>query len=120
LRCHTLQYVKLNAMGKFGKRPALRVTGAAGRATLLAVPVSKISAFPGDAVDVGRLVAHYALVVGTDIEAADVVTPDDEDVGLFGRRIRRAQRSKGNNQAHTNSKTCCYKPIDQTHCLTSP
>jgi hypothetical protein len=68
----------------------------------------------------GVLVAHYALVVDTDAEAADIVTPDYEDVRFFGRRIRRAQRSKGNNQAHTNSKTCCYKPIDQTHCLTPP
>ena len=59
---------------------------AAGGAALLAVPVGEERAFLRDAVDVRRLVAHHALVVGADVEAADVVAPDDEDVGLLRRR----------------------------------
>jgi hypothetical protein len=56
---------------------------AAGGAALLAVPVGEQRATLGDAVDVRGAVAHHALVVGADIEAADVVTPDDEDVRLL-------------------------------------
>ena len=56
---------------------------AAGGAALLAIPVGEQRAFFGDAVDVGRLVAHDAAVVGADVELADVVAPDDEDVGLL-------------------------------------
>jgi hypothetical protein len=56
--------------------------GAAGCAALLAVPVRKHSAFGCDAVDIRRLVAHHPHVVGRDIELADVIPPDDEDVGF--------------------------------------
>jgi hypothetical protein len=57
---------------------------AAGGAALLAVPVGVHAAFPGDPVDVGRAVAHHAVVVGADIEPTDVIAPDDEDVRLAG------------------------------------
>ncbi len=56
---------------------------AAGRATLLAVPVGKQRPFLGDAIDVRRLVAHHALVVGADVPVADVIAPDDDDVGFL-------------------------------------
>ena len=72
--------------------------GAAGRAALLAVPVGEDGAFFGDAVNVGRLVAHHAHVVGADVELADVVTPDDQDVGLVGCRGR-LQRHKQNQES---------------------
>ena len=49
--------------------------GTAGGAALLAVEVGEHRAFPGDAVDVGRPVAHDAVVVAADIEPADVVAP---------------------------------------------
>ena len=68
--------------------------GAAGGAALLAVPVGEQRAFLGDAVDVGRFVAHHALIVGADVEAADVVTPDDQDVGLVG-GLRHGWRGEG-------------------------
>ena len=58
---------------------------AAGRAALLRVGVGEERAFLRDAVDVRRLVAHDAEVVGADVVDADVVAPDDEDVGLLGR-----------------------------------
>ena len=58
--------------------------GAPGGAALLAVPVGEERAFLGDAVDVGRPVAHHAVVVGADVELADVVAPDDQDVRLGG------------------------------------
>ncbi len=54
--------------------------GAPGRAALLGVGVGEPHAFVGDAVDVGRLVAHQAIRVGADIGLTDVVAPDDHDV----------------------------------------
>ena len=50
---------------------------------LLAVVVEEADALLGDAVDVGRLVAHQAVAVGADVADADVVAEDDEDVGLI-------------------------------------
>ncbi len=61
--------------------------GAAGGAALLAVPVGEERAFLGDAIDVRRLVAHHALVVGAEVPVADVVAPEDEDVGLLWWRL---------------------------------
>ena len=65
-------------------RPEARLagdeTGAAGRAALLAVPVGEQGAFLGDAVDIGRPVAHLAEVVRADVPVADVVAPENQDV----------------------------------------
>ena len=38
-------------------------------------------AFVGDAINIGRAVAHHTAVVGADVPVADVVRHDDEDVG---------------------------------------
>ena len=57
--------------------------GAAGGAGLLAVIVGEYRALIGDAVDVGRAIAHHAAIVGADVPVADVVGHDDEDVGLL-------------------------------------
>ncbi len=62
---------------------------AARRAALLGVGVREQRPFLRDAVDVRRLVAHHAEVVGADVVDADVITPDHEDVGLLVRRLRR-------------------------------
>ena len=51
--------------------------------TLLAIPVREQRTFLGDAVNVGRLVAHHAAVIATRVVPADVVAPEDEDVGLL-------------------------------------
>ena len=56
---------------------------AAGGAARLAVVVGEQHAVARDAVDVGR-VSHQAVGVGTHVPDADVVAPDDEDVGLPG------------------------------------
>ena len=37
----------------------------------------------GDTIDVRRFVAHHAAVVGADVEPADVVAPDHQDIGLL-------------------------------------
>ena len=57
--------------------------GPACRAALLCVVVGEGDAFPRDAVDVRRLVAHHAAVVVADVPGADVVAPDAEDVRLL-------------------------------------
>ena len=56
---------------------------ASGRAALLAIPVGEERALLRDPVNVGRLVAHHALVVRADVPIADVIAPDDEDVGFL-------------------------------------
>ena len=77
---------------------------AAGGAALLAVPVGEQRALLGDAVDVRRPVAHHAHVVGADVELADVVAPDDEDVGflrlLRGGRRGEQRHGDGHRQGH--------------------
>ena len=55
----------------------------AGRAALLAVVIGEGDALVRDAVDVGRPVAHLAPVVVADVPPADVVAPQDQDVGLL-------------------------------------
>ena len=54
--------------------------GAARGAALLGVVVGEGHAFVGDAVDVGRAVAHLAAAVVADVPPADVVAPEDQDV----------------------------------------
>ena len=56
--------------------------GAAGRTGVLPVPGLEARAFGRDAVDVGRAVAHHAIVVATAVPPADVVAPNDQEVGL--------------------------------------
>ena len=78
---------------------------ASGGAALLAVPVGEERAFLGDAVDVGRLVAHHALVVGADVPVADVVAPDDQDVRLArGRLLRRCVRGDHEGQRRNDAE----------------
>ena len=56
---------------------------ASGRAGLLAIPVREHCAFLREPVNVGRLVAHHATVIATRVVPPDVVTPENEDVGLL-------------------------------------
>ena len=67
---------------------------AAGGAALLRVVVGEAEAFGGDAVDVGRAVAHHAAVVEADVPGTDVVAPDDEDVRLLVLRPRVGRQGK--------------------------
>ena len=68
---------------------------AAGGAALLAVGVGEEHAFVGDAVDVGRPVAHQPVAVAAQVRDADVVAPDDEDVRLVGHQAARSFRRAG-------------------------
>src|SRR5882672_6336188 len=63
--------------------------GAPGGAALLTIPVREHRPFLDDAINVGRLIAHLAVVVRGDIPPADVVDPEDEDVGFFAWPHRR-------------------------------
>ena len=68
--------------------------GAARRAARLGVIVGEQHAFGGELVEVRRLARHDAAVIGADIEPADVVAHDEDDVGLAARgggrgRLRR-------------------------------
>jgi len=81
--------------------------GSRSRSTTFAsVPISPTTsiaedrAFFGDAVNVGRVEPHHAVAVGADVPHPDVVTHDDEDIGLLllcrhrtcDQRKRRGQR----------------------------
>ena len=56
---------------------------AAGRTALLAVVVGEDHPLVGDAIDVGRAVAHQPHRVGADVGLPDIVAPDDQDVGTL-------------------------------------
>jgi hypothetical protein len=53
-----------------------------GGTTLLAVPVGEERTLVGNAVDVGRFVTHHALVISADVPVADVIAPENQDVGF--------------------------------------
>ena len=81
---------------RIGDWPVMKAARPGG-AGLLAVVVGEDRAFAGDAVDVGRAVAHHAAIVGADVPVADVVAHDDQDVGLCRRRLgqRRCAEDEG-------------------------
>jgi len=55
----------------------------AGRAALLAVIVGEREALVRNPVDVRRLISHHPSVVVAYVPGADVVTPNNEDIGFF-------------------------------------
>jgi hypothetical protein len=61
---------------------AQREGGPPRRARLLAVGVGEQRSRAGDAIDVRGAVGHDAVVVGADVVHADVITPDNENVGF--------------------------------------
>ena len=73
--------------------------GASRRAALLTVPIGEGRAVAADRVDVGRAVAHHAHVVGAQVESADVVAPDHQDVRL----ARRGGRGRTRRRSHPGS-----------------
>ena len=58
---------------------------APGGARLLAVGIGEHHAFLGQPVDVWCLVAHQSVAVAAQVRDADVIAPDDEDVGFLAR-----------------------------------
>ena len=61
---------------------------AAGRATRLGVVVGEAHALGGEPVEVRRAPGHNASVVGADVEPADVVAHDEDDVRPLSARWR--------------------------------
>ena len=57
--------------------------GAASGATLLAVEVGEHRALSGDAIDIRGAIPHHAVVVTTDVEPADVVAHDEQNVRMI-------------------------------------
>src|SRR5260221_13693832 len=71
--------------------------------TRFGVIVGEQHAFLGDFVEVRRLACHQAAVISADVPHADIVAHDDDDVGLFGRRLRLREawnQSSGQKQGH--------------------
>jgi len=71
--------------GKTGAEDALaHDKGGTSRGTgLFSIIVGKGHALFGDAVDIGGLVPHHAVGIVTDVGLADIIAPDDQDVGLL-------------------------------------
>ncbi len=53
-----------------------------GGAALLGIIVDELAALLGDPVDVRGLIPHQPIAVTTEVALADVVAPEDEDVGF--------------------------------------
>ncbi len=53
------------------------------RAALLRISIGEQRAFLCDAVNVRRAIAHDAMVIGADVVHANIVAPEDEDVGFL-------------------------------------
>src|SRR5215475_3704984 len=60
-------------------------------AALLGVIVGEHYAFLRDAIDVRRPVTHQAVRIGADVGLPDVIAPDDDDVRLPVRTLRRSE-----------------------------
>ena len=63
-------------------------------AGLLRVGVGEERPFLGEAVDIGRLIAHDAVVVGADVVNADIVSVDEEDVRHVSLLLRSKRRGR--------------------------
>src|SRR6516164_3136456 len=75
-RCHA------GANGQFARDEV----GAACRTTRLGVVGIETHSFSSKLVEVGSESRHHALVIDANVEPANVVTHDDDDVGLFSLR----------------------------------
>ncbi len=64
-----------------------------GGATLLTVKVGQERPFPGDPIDVRRLVTHHAVAISADVVDTDIVAPDHQDIRLLA-RLSRWSRSR--------------------------
>ncbi len=69
----------------------------ARRATILTVSIRETDSSIAYTVNVRRLVAHHPVVVGADVEPANIIAPDDEDVWLI---LRQRIRSHGDSQQY--------------------
>jgi D-tyrosyl-tRNA(Tyr) deacylase len=47
------------------------------------IPVGEDRTFLGNSVDIGCLVSHHTHVEGTDVELADIIAPDNQDIGFI-------------------------------------
>src|ERR1700739_3135726 len=70
-RARETNFGEASADGRLGGNKSRTPGGTA----LLRVPVCEERTFAGKAVDVGRLVTHHTLVVGTDVPVTDVISP---------------------------------------------
>ena len=63
----------------------------------------------------GCLVAHHAAVVVADVPSADVIAPDDEDVGFLVRRLRRGGRAEERRANRQQGQAVAHKSQSYFH-----
>ena len=87
---HSLRRPRQANLGEAGpdRRLPGDKSGTACGAALLTIIVGEQGAFLGNAVDVGGAVPHHPIVISADVELADIVAHDDEDVGPI--RLRKS------------------------------
>ena len=80
------------------------------RAACFGVVVGEPHAFGGQPVEVGRSAGHQALVVRANVEPADVVAHDEDDVRLLGRGLGRGrcshERQDGDSSRESETERC--------------
>ena len=70
-------------------------------AALLPVVVGETHTLGGDAVDVGGLITHHPVAVATEVALADVIAPDDQNVGIVAhQRASRCRSPERNATGH--------------------
>ena len=78
---------------------------AARCAALIAVVVGQDHAFVGDPINVRCAVAHHATGIDGDIADADVISPNDEDIGLVcGKRDQRGEAERPHDQTRLHQR----------------
>ena len=85
-----------------------------GGARLLAVIVGEENTFIGNAVNVGRLVAHHAAIVVADVFSTDVIAPDYEDVRLYLLCNQRTGARNNHCDKNRNRKKCLHQGAFQS------
>src|SRR5438552_11160239 len=87
-RVFRLKSHRCTGQSDFGQAGAERILTAdegctSSGAALLAVIVGEFNALVGDTVDVWRTVAHHAIAKVADIPHANVIAPENQDIGLL-------------------------------------
>ena len=118
-RAHAFRRTGQAHLGKARAQGALAGDegGTAGGAGIFAIGIGEDRAFFGDAVNIGRAIAHHAHVVGRDIGPADIIAENHQNIRLALRRSRggRTRRLRlGLRHLHPAQRACCGESCGAT------
>ena len=87
------------------------------RAARLSVVVGEAHALRSQFVEVRRLAGHDALVVGANVEPADIVAHDDKDIGLLGCRLGLRRKREVEQRRHRHDRRQADQSRTAERCL---